>query len=115
MPNIELGKQIATTSYAQFIPICTTKENTSYEYSISINDQNSWFDVYFVHSQEQFQNYLNSDTFHYYLQDGCSTQNHQSFSGTCNNVGKDSGLMIIIPDNLDQSLTKIRVNLHEKL
>ena len=115
VPNIELGKQIATTSYVQFIPICTAKEDTSYEYSISINDQNSWFDVYFVHSQEQFQNYLNSETFHYYLQDGCSAQNHQSFSGTCNNVGKNSGLMIIIPDNLDQSLTKIRVNLHEKL
>ena len=115
VPNIELGKQITTPSYVQFIPICTTKEDTSYEYSISINDKNSWFDVYFVHSKEQFQNYLNSDTFHYYLQDGCSAQNHQSFSGTCNNVGKDSGLMIIIPDNLDQSLTKIRVNLHEKL
>ena len=114
-PDVTIGKQIATTHYAQFIPICTSKENTSYEYSISINDKNAWFHVYFVYSEEQLENYLNSDTLHYYSQDGCSAHNYQSFSGECNNVGKNSGLLIVIPDSLDQSLTKVKVNLHEKL
>ena len=114
-PNVEVEKQIATTHYAQFIPICTSKETTSYEYSVSINDKNAWFHVYFVHSEDQLENYLNSDTFNYYSQDGCSAHNYQSFSGECSNVGKNSGLLIVIPDNLDQSLTKIKVNLHEKL
>ena len=114
LPNIGIGQQVATTSYAQFIPICTVKENTSYEYSVSINDESSWFHVYFIHSKDQFENYLNSDTFYYYTQDGCSAHNYQSFSGTCDNVGKESGLLIVLPDNLEQSLTKVKVNLHEK-
>jgi hypothetical protein len=114
-PDIAIGKQIATTHYVQFIPICTAKENTSYEYSISINDKNAWFHVYFVHSKDQLENYLNSDTLYYYPQEGCSAHNYQSFSGVCNNIGKDSGLLIVIPDNLAQSLTKVKVNLHEKL
>lgn len=112
-PNVSIGKQIAVESYAQFIPICTYKDNTSYEYSVSINDEDAWFHVYFIHSQKQFENYLNSDTFHYYISEGCSAHNYQSFSGVCNDVGHDSGLLIILPDNLDQSLTKVRVNLHE--
>ncbi len=114
-PEIAMEKQMASSSYAQFIPICTSKENTSYEYSISINDKNSWFDVYFVPSKIQLDNYLNSDTFDYYLQDGCSAHNYQSFSGICDNVGRTSGLLIIIPDNLDQSLTKVKINIHEKI
>lgn len=115
LPNIGIEKQTASESYAQFIPICTSNEFTSYEYSISINGKNSWFDVYFVHSEKQLENYLNSETFHYYDEDGCFAQNYQSFSGKCDGVGNNSGLLIIIPDNLEQSLTKVRVNLHEKL
>ena len=114
-PNVAIGKQAATTYYTQFIPICTSKENTSYEYSISINDKNAWFHVYFVDSKDQLDNYLDSETFSYYLQDSCSAHNYQSYSGVCNNVGKDSGLLIAIPDNLNKSLTKVKVNLHEKL
>ncbi|AJM91910.1 hypothetical protein [Nitrosopumilus piranensis] len=115
LPNMGIEKQTASESYVQFIPICTSHESTSYEFSVSINDKNSWFDVYFVNSEKQLEHYLNSETFHYYSGDECSAQNYQSFSGECNNVGNNSGLLIIIPDNLEQSLTKVKVNLHEKL
>jgi len=113
LPAIPTEKQIPSTSYVQFIPICTSKKNTSYEYSISIDDKDVWFDVYFVPSKEQFDNYLNPDTFYYYSREGCFANNYQSFSGVCNDVEKNSGLLIVIPDLLNKSLTKIEVNLHE--
>jgi len=115
LPNISLENQTESTSYAQFIPLCTSHETTSYEYSISLNDKNIWFHVYFVPSKEQLTNYLDSENFDYYPGDGCSANFYQSFSGICENVGKDSGLLIILPDIMKQSLTKIEVNLHEKI
>lgn len=114
-PTIKHAGQTATTSsYAQFIPICTLKEDgTSYEYSVSINDTDSWFDVYFVPSSIQLDNYLDSDDFYYYPQDGCSATSHQSFHGVCENVHKNSGLLVVIPDRLEKSLTRVQINLHE--
>ena len=114
-PNIKSTDSIESNFYVQFIPICTDKKITSYEYSISIDDENSWFDVYFIDSKKQFQNYINSEKFDFYMNDSCFGKNYHSFSGACENVDKESGLLIIIPDNLDRSLTKIKVNLHEKI
>ena len=113
LPEIPIEKRITSTSYVQFIPICTSKEITSYEYSISIDDKNAWFDVYFVPSKEQLDNYLNSDSFYYYPPDGCFANSYQSFSGVCDDVGKNSGLLIVIPDTLDKSLTNVKISLHE--
>lgn len=111
----EQQKIFSKQGYVQFIPICTAHESASYEYAISLNDQNIGFDVYFVASKDQVISYLTTDFFEYYSQDGCYAQNFHSFSGTCENVGKDSGLMIILPDNLDLALTKVKISLHEKL
>lgn len=115
LPNVSVENQIASTYYVQFIPICTSQESTTYGYSVSTNDQNLWFHIYFVPSKEQLTNFLNSENFGYYLDEGCFANFYQSFSGVCKNVEKDSGLLVIIPDILNQSLTKVRVNLHEKI
>ena len=105
--DIEKQREFVKKGYAQFIPICTVHESTSYEYAISLNDRNIAFDVYFVSSKDETMNYLKSDSFRFYNQEGCSAQNYHSFSGICKNVGKDSGLLIIIPDNLELSFTKV--------
>ena len=115
LPNIKSTNSISSKFYVQFIPICTDKNTTSYEYSISIDDKTSWIDVYFVDSKKQFENYLTSDKFDFYTDDGCFGKNYHSFSGICENIDQESGLLIIIPDNLNRSLTKIKVNLHEKI
>lgn len=114
-PTIKHADAVNTTSsYAQFIPICTLHDDdTSYEYSVSTNDPNSWFDVYFVPSSKQLGNYLNSNGFYHYPQDGCYATGHQSFHGICENVEQDSGLLVVLPDVLKKSLTKIKVSLHE--
>jgi len=67
-----------------------------------------------VHSHDEMINYLKSDSFRLYAQEGCLIQNYHSFSVICKNVGKNSGLLIIIPDNLEQTLTIVRINIHEK-
>ena len=100
--------------YVQFIPICTDKVTTSYEFSLKINDKKHGFDVYFVPSKESLNEFVNGGNFSHYFRDSCFGQNYQSFNGHCNNVGKDSGLMIAIPDEMNLSLTKVVVSLIEK-
>lgn len=113
--DIEKQKEYVKQGYVQFVPICTNKGNTSYEYSISLNDENIGFDVYFVPSKEETTNYLKNDSFEFYSQEGCHAQNYHSFNGICENVGKDSGLLIVLPDELKSSLTKVNISIHEKL
>ena len=98
--------------YAHFFPICTTKEMTSYDFSIKTDNKDLGFDVYFVSSSIQLENFENSE-FNSYTELGCYGKNKQSFSGTCKNVKKDSGLLVIFPDDLKQLTTKVTINLYE--
>lgn len=113
--NLEKQQQLVKQGFVQFIPICTAKDTTSYDYSVSINDEKIGFDVYFVDSKDQFDNYISNKSFSHYPQSECFSKNQVSYSGTCNNVSSESGLLIVIPDQLDLSLTKVRVNLHERI
>ena len=80
-----------------------------------INDEKLGFDVYFVPSIKELDNYRQNSNFNYFQNDSCFGHNLQSFSGSCDNVEKDSGLLIILPDELHNSLTKISVNMQEKV
>ena len=103
----------STNVYSQFIPICTSKENTSFDYGVRIDDKELSFDVYFVSSiKEKYNFHHDPDAFTYYSEKGCSGEKYQSFSGTCS-VNQDAGLLIIIPDDLQRSLTKVTVKLKE--
>ena len=106
-------QMLLKSGYSQFIPICTSKEKTSFDYSVKINDSKVGFDVYFVDSKEQQENY-DSDNGKFQYYDSCFGKNYERFSGTCNNVGKNAGLLIAIPDKLSLPVTKIQVWLYEK-
>ena len=98
--------------YSQFIPICTSKDTTTFDYGIRIDDDSKGFDVYFVPSINERSDYHNNrDDFTYYA--GCSGLGYNSYSGTCRDVDKHSGLVVVIPDTLDKPLTKISVKLKE--
>lgn len=99
--------------HAQFFPACTSKDHTSYDYSIRTNNKDIGFDVYFVPSPKQAETFSGED-FEYYLEPGCHGQNKQSYSGTCDNIQKNGGLLVILPDELRQSTTKVTVNMYEK-
>ena len=98
--------------YVQFFPICTSQDFTSYNYSVKTDNKDLGFDVYFVPSFEQRENFVNLE-FDYYTDSGCYGINKQSYSGTCENIKKDSGLLVIFPDNLKPWTTKVTVNLYE--
>lgn len=112
--DLNSQRQKIKDGYAQFIPICTSNERTSYDYSIKTNNDDIGFDVYFVSSEQRLDDFFNSD-FVYYSQPGCFGENKKSFSGTCENLGKDSGLLVVVPDELNPWVTKITVNLYEKV
>ena len=99
--------------YAQFIPICTSKDVTSYDYSIKTDNKDVGFDVYFVPTSLERDNFSSQD-FDYYEKLGCFAQNKQSYSGTCHDVEKNGGLLIVFPDKLNPWVTKVTVNLYEK-
>lgn len=110
----ESQKQKLQNGFAQFVPICTSKESTNYEYVVSVNDDAIGFDVYFVPSYvQQWYYFLYPENFEYYSNDGCFANNFQKFSGTCSGVDKNSGLLIVVPDELSRPLTKISVKLTE--
>ena len=112
--NSEQHEEIVKEGYAQFIPICTSK-NSTYEFAVSINDKNTAFDVYFIPSENELRNYLEANSFIFYPQKGCFAINHTSFSGIGSSVEKNSGLLVVLPDNLKLSLTKVKISIHEKL
>jgi hypothetical protein len=125
-PNITLYKSIQSkqdlqehesqikSGYSQFIPICTEKEKTTFDYSIRINDDSVGFDVYFITSIDEQSKYDNGGKFQHYATGQCFGKNYASFSGTCYDVSKGSGLLIVIPDSLSLPLTKLEVWLYEK-
>lgn len=98
--------------FVQFFPICTSKNITSYNFSVKTDNKDLGFDVYFVSSSDQRENFVNSK-FDYYNESGCYGQNKQSYSGTCHNIKKDSGLLVIFPDDLKPWTTKVTINLYE--
>lgn len=99
--------------YVQFIPICSSKDFSSYDYSIKTDNKDMGFDVYFVNSSSQFKNFFSSE-FDYYKEPGCFAQNKQSFSGFCNGINTDGGLLVVFPDEFKPWVTKVTVNLYEK-
>ena len=103
------------SGYSQFVPVCTSKENTSFEYSVRINDGTVGFDVYFVPSIQEQQNYDSGNgKFTHYTNGQCFGKNYERFSGTCHGIGKDAGLLIVVPDSMTLPLTKVQVWLYEK-
>ncbi|MGY5149816.1 MAG: hypothetical protein ACW9W3_07110 [Candidatus Nitrosopumilus sp. bin_68KS] len=109
--NLEQQSKIKN-GIVQFFPICTSKEITSYDYSVKTDNRDLGFDVYFIPSSEQRENFANSD-FEFYTESDCFGQNKQSYSGSCKNIKKDSGLLLIFPDELKPWTTKVTVNLYE--
>ena len=101
--------------FAQFVPICTSKNSTNYEYNVSINDDSMGFDVFFVSSYaEQWNYFLFPERFEHYDSKGCFGHNYQKFAGYCENVADTAGLLLVIPDELSRPMTKITVDMFEK-
>lgn len=122
-PNAAYGPdaqyELAQDGYAQLIPVCMASGagQSTYDYAIMVNDSDIGFDAYFVRSVEDAAAHVSSGGSGipaFYERPGCHVTNHNSFAGTCHGVEHGSGLLIIVPDMLDLSLTKVRVGLYER-
>ena len=111
--NEKYTKNDYNSGFSFFVPICTVNDVTSYEYSVKVNDEDLAIEVYVVPSIQELENYQNNSDFTYYQDEQCSGTNIQTFTGKCENIIKESGLLIAIPDKLNFSVTKIIINLHE--
>jgi len=105
------GPHDLSDGYVQFVPICTSKETASYMYSVRSNDGDLQFGAYFVPDYSEYSRFV-QDPSSVAAYPGCAGVFY-SFSGTCEGVSKDGGLLIWIPDDLDMALTKITINLLE--
>ena len=125
-PNAAYGpdvqSELVQDGYAQLIPVCVASGvaaagQSTYDYAIMVNDPDIGFDAYFVRSAEDAAAHVSSGSSGipaFYAHPGCHVTNHNSFAGTCHGVERGSGLLIVVPDMLDLSLTKVRVGLHER-
>ena len=102
------------TAFAHFIPICMISDISNFDYSIRIDDKTIGANLYFVPSISEYESYKETGTFFYYTEPGCFAKNLISYSGTCSNVTQDSGIMIILPDDVSRSLVKVTLNIYEQ-
>ena len=102
------------SAFAHFIPICMINDISDFDYSIRIDDKTMGVNLYFVPSIAEFESYKETGTFFYYTEPGCFAKNLISHSGSCYEIPKGSGIMIIIPDDISRSLVKTTVNIYEK-
>ncbi|MBT4325463.1 MAG: matrixin family metalloprotease, partial [Candidatus Nitrosopelagicus sp.] len=110
--NVET-RETLTTGYGFFQPICTSKDVTTFDWHVSSDDPTYGFDVYFVPSVNEFDNWVDGESFNYFVDNGCSAENMLSVGGTCKGVTQDSGLLIIMGDDASEPLTEITLNFQE--
>ena len=102
-----------TTGYAHFSPVCTVKPVTSYNWHVSSDDPTYGFDTYFVPSSDEFDKWIDGENFSYYQGSGCKKINMLSVSATCANVGYESGLLVVMGDQVSAPLTEVTIMLEE--
>lgn len=119
VPNDAYGgaehDSLMRSGYAQFIPVCTSAgSSTTYDYSVRTDAAGIGIDAHFVASEPQRAAYYGDGPFEPLGGRGCSASNMRSFSGTCHGVPPGGGLLLVLPDALEQSVTKVTVNLYER-
>ena len=111
--TVEFEQNLAP-AYSWFIPICSHKDVTSYYYSVSADDPTYGIDIYFVPSENEFENAKAGNSFQYYSGDGCHVENYLSYANTCDSVGAGSGLLIMTDKRVTNDQTKITVTMTEQ-
>lgn len=104
-----------TTGYGHFVPFCTAKDVSSFDYRVSIDDPTYGFDVYVVPDSSALDKWAAAEPFNYYSNSGCFGEGYLRYGGTCNSVSRNSGLLIISPEYMTEPLTSINVMFSEAI
>ena len=103
-----------TEGYGQFIPFCTIKDLTSYDFSISTTDETYGFDYYIIPSINEFDKWVEGKVFQHYSNKDCFGEGWLTISGTCKGVSAGSGIMVLVDSELTTPLVTITVQKLEK-
>ena len=98
-----------TEGYGQFIPFCTIKDLTSYDFSISTTDETYGFDYYIIPSINEFDKWVEGEVFQHYSNKDCFGEGWLTISGTCKGVSAGSGIMVLVDSELTTPLVTITV------
>ena len=116
--NLEYGlveeEYRLTEGYGQFIPFCTIKDLTSYDFSISTTDETYGFDYYIIPSINEFDKWVEGKVFQHYSNKDCFGEGWLTISGTCKGVSAGSGIMVLVDSELTTPLVTITVQKLEK-
>ena len=111
IPYYEYGlieqSSILAENYAAFIPLCTNRDVTNFDYYVETDDPSYGFSVYFVESVNEFDSWQSTGSFDYFSGNGCHAENMLSVGGSCNNVSSGSGVLIVMGDTTTKPLTNI--------
>ncbi len=89
-----------------FVPICTSKDISTFDYWVKTSNENSGFDVFFVPSVDELTNWSERQFLRHYDDTECFGKGYTSYGGTCEGVKRDSGLIIMA----DKSDTPLDIN-----
>ena len=98
-----------TTNYAEFIPFCTNK-NTPVTIDIDSDESRYGFDVYVVPSIDALSAWEKGNPFEYFAGSGCFAKDVLNFKGICDDVGPNSGLLIMTGNKLSNPLVTFDVS-----
>jgi len=105
---------VITENIVQFVPFCTTQNVAAFDFQVISENPSSILDVFVVPSANEFDNYADGKSFRYYSDSGCFNKNQPSFSGHCEGVGGDSGVLVYLKGESSGDLTKITIIQEEK-
>ena len=99
---------------ALFVPGCTMRDETPFNFDVSISDKTNGFDVFVVPSKINYENYIKGEKFRYYSEEECFATNRHNYIGTCNGVANTGGLLLIMPEKFEKETTTLHVKIQEK-
>lgn len=100
-------------NYGRYIPLCSSKPVTSFNFHVSTDDPTYGFDVYFVPSSSSLDQWSQNEPFEYYVDESCFGKNYLQYGSTCEGVPGDGGLMIVTDSVQSSPLTTITIQLQE--
>ena len=100
-------------NYGHYIPLCSSKQVTSFNFHISTDDPVYGFDVYAVPGPDAFDSWSEGEPFEYYADNSCFGEGYLQYGSTCEDVAGDGGLLIVTNEVQSNPLTTITVKMQE--
>ena len=121
MYPVALGKEyglvetdlVFVENLAHFVPFCTSRGTTSFEYGVSTDDPVYGLDVYVVPGPSSLEDWSDGGEFERYQHDSCFGTGYLSYGGLCESVSGGSGLLVVTGDTLSERLTTVTVKYRE--